>query len=275
MNLAVDGAELFYTTHGAGQPIVLMHGGLGPDHSYFRPWLDALGDELRLIYYDHRSGGRSSRLKSFAGITHETLVDDADRLRAHLGYDQIVLLGHSYGGMLALEYALRYPERLAGLILCCTAPAWDYGDEIDRNAAARGIPRALEARERDRDKPIESDDAMRRHWVDIQPLYFHRIDPKVIAAMDAGMIYSAAAYNLSEILLADFDLSARLIEITVPTLVIAGRDDWVTTPSQADRMMAALPNARLAMFEESGHYPFVEEHKLFIETVRQWLIGLG
>jgi proline iminopeptidase len=161
------------------------------------------------------------------------------------------------------------------LILCCTAPAWDYGDEIDRNAAARGIPRALAARERDRDKPIESDEAMRRHWVDTQPLYFHRIDPQVIAAMDAGMIYSAAAYNLSEILLADFDLSPRLTEITVPTLVIAGRDDWVTPPSQADRMMAALPDAKLAIFEESGHYPFVEEHELFIGTVRQWVIGLG
>jgi proline iminopeptidase len=93
--------------------------------------------------------------------------------------------------------------------------------------------------------------------------------------MDAGMIYSAAAYNLSEILLADFDLSPRLTEITVPTLVIAGRDDWVTPPSQADRMMAALPDAKLAIFEESGHYPFVEEHEQFIETVHQWVIGLG
>jgi proline iminopeptidase len=274
VKVAVDGGELFYATHGAGRPMILMHGGLGPDHTYFRPWLDALGDELRLVYYDHRGGGRSSRLESFDGITHDTLTDDADRLRAHLGYERIVLLGHSYGGMLALEYALRHPDRLAGLILCCTAPAWDYGDEIDRLAAARGTPRALERRESDRDRVIESDEAMRQHWVDIQPLYFHRPAPEVIAAMDDGMVYSAAAYNLSEILLAGWDVSNRLREITVPTLVIVGRDDWVTPPSQAERLMAGLPNATLIVFEESGHYPFVEEHELFTESVRRWVAGL-
>ena len=274
MKVAIDGGELYYATHGAGRPLVVMHGGLGPDHTYFRPWLDALGDEIRLIYYDHRGGGRSSRLESFDGITNDTLTDDTDRLREHLGYDRIVLLGHSYGGMLALEYALRHPDRLAGLILCCTAPAWDYGDEIDRLAAARGAPRSLEARERDRDRVIESDEVMRRHWVDIQPLYFHRVDPEIITAMDDGMIYSAAAFNLSEILLADWNVSGRLPEITVPTLVICGRDAWVTPPSQAERMMAALPNATLAMFEESGHYPFAEEHERFTATIRDWVSAL-
>ncbi len=207
MRLAVDGAELFFTTHGSGRPLLLMHGGLGPDHTYFRPWLDSLGDQIELVYYDHRGGGRSSRLERFEGTTHETLVEDADRLRAHLGHDKLVLLGHSYGGMLALEYALRHQERLDGLILCCTAPAWDYGDEIARNARIRGSSRELQAVEQLKNAPIGDDETFRRLWVDIQPLYFHRWDPEIIAAMDAETRYSASAYDLSEVLLADFDLS--------------------------------------------------------------------
>jgi proline iminopeptidase len=274
MKVEVDSAELFYTTFGSGRPILLMHGGLGPDHTYFRPWLDALGDESELIYYDHRGGGRSSRLDGFDGITHETLVKDADQLRAHLCHDKFVLLGHSYGGMLALEYALRHPDHLVGLILCCTALAWDYGDELEENAA-RGTQPELDALARLRQLPIASDEVFRDLWVAIQPLYFHRVDPRIIAEMDAQTVYSASAYELSEILLSEFNISDRLHEIVVPTLILVGRHDWVTPPSQAERIKQAIPHADVVMFEESGHYPFIEEHHRFIQSVNAWLSGHG
>src|SRR4051794_4879294 len=108
MQAEINGTQLFYTTHGQGRPMLVMHGGLGFDHTYFRPWLDPLGEQVTLIYYDQRGQGQSARIESFAGVTHETLVDDADALREHLGYDQIILLGHSYGGFLAQDYALRH-----------------------------------------------------------------------------------------------------------------------------------------------------------------------
>ena len=104
----VNGSELFYTEAGHGVPCLVMHGGLGVDHTQFREWLDPLGDVLRLIYYDHRGNGRSGR-PPIETLTFDQLVADADALRAHLGYDQIAVMGHSYGGCLALLYALRYP----------------------------------------------------------------------------------------------------------------------------------------------------------------------
>ena len=102
----VGDTRLFYQTAGNGSPILLMHGGLGLDHTCFLPWLEPLADDrTQLIFYDHRGNGRSERPADWNAVTHLTWADDADALRAHLGHERVVALGHSYGGFLALEYA--------------------------------------------------------------------------------------------------------------------------------------------------------------------------
>ena len=137
---SVNEAELFFERFGKGVPILVMHGGLGLDHTYFRSWLDKLGEHAELIFYDHRGNGRSTRAVSLAGVDHATFAADADQLRAHLGLDRIIVLGHSYGGFLAQEYASRYGSEgghLAGLILCSTAPALDSMPVTQANMIAR------------------------------------------------------------------------------------------------------------------------------------------
>ena len=114
MEARVNGTTLYYETIGQGTPMFIMHGGLGMDHSYFRPWLDALADQVTLVYYDHRANGRSERPANLDGVTHATWAADADALREHLGYDQILLFGHSYGGFLAQEYAFATTIALKG-----------------------------------------------------------------------------------------------------------------------------------------------------------------
>ena len=94
---------------GEGLPCLLMHGGLGFDHTCLHPWLDPLGDVMRLVYYDHRGNGRSGRPPSET-IIFEQLCSDADALREHLGFEEVCVLGYSFGGFVALEYALRYPR---------------------------------------------------------------------------------------------------------------------------------------------------------------------
>ena len=273
----VNGTELFYTIHGSGRPIFVMHGGLGIDHTAFRPWLDPLGDRYQLIFYDHRGNGRSERPASLADVDHGTWADDADALREYLGLERIVILGHSYGGVLGQEYALRYGDRLDGLILLTSLPAWDYEDAILANVRARGTPEQIDFVENGIADLVTDDEAMRKIWQLILPLYFKDYNPEIGAAIDAKMSYSAAAFNRGFIeCLPQFNLLSRLKEIVAPTLVISGRYDWITPVVECgERLHAGLPNSEFVVFEESGHFPHVEEQDRFLTVVGDWLAKLG
>ena len=111
---------------------------------------------MHLVYYDHRGNGRSGRPPSET-IIFEQLCSDADALRKHLGFEEVCVLGHSFGGFVALEYALRYPERISHLILLDTAPTLDYGAEIEANARCKGATQEqLEALDASAEEKAES-----------------------------------------------------------------------------------------------------------------------
>ncbi len=276
MQAHINDYELFYTLHGHGRPMLLMHGGSGLDHTQFRPWLDTLGDRVQLIYYDQLGQGRSTRPQSYEDIGIDTWADEADALRANLGHDKIILFGFSFGGFIAQEYALRHGEHLDGLILCDTAPALDYPDIIMANAQNRSTPEQVQTVIQALSVPAADDADFQQTWMTILPLYFNRYDPKVGDAMDKATQYSAAAYNqgMGKALPA-FNTLSRLGDITVPTLVMAGRHDWITPPAQgAERIHAAIPNSDQVIFEDSGHFPYIEENGKFVKTVSDWIARL-
>src|ERR671920_2466600 len=168
----INGTELFYLEVGEGLPCLVMHGGLGGDHSALHPWLDPLGNVMHLIYYDHRGNGRSGRPPSQT-ITFEQLCADADALRDYLGFEEVAVLGYSFGGFVALEYALRYPEHLSHLVLLDTAPTFNYDEEIEANTRRKGATQEqLEALDASAQDEAES----WRLWKMIEPLYFHTFD---------------------------------------------------------------------------------------------------
>ncbi len=269
----VNGTELFYTVQGSGRPIFIMHGGLGVDHTVFRPWLDPLGDRYQLIFYDHRGNGRSERPASLADVDHGTWAADADALREHLGHDRIVILGNSYGGILGQEYALRYGDRLEGLILVTSLPAWDYEDVSQDNVRARGTPEQIDFVVNRRTQPVANDVELRKIWKLIFPLYFKNYDPELGAAIDEKISYSAAGFNRGFVeCLPKFNRLSRLKEIVTPTLVIGGRHDWIAPVAEcAQRLNDGLPHSELVVFEDSGHFPVIEEQERFLSVVGDWL----
>jgi len=265
----VNGTQLFYQETGAGTPCLVMHGGLGMDHTYLHPTLDPLGDDLRLIYYDHRGNGRSAR-HSGDELTLDQWVADADALRAHVGVERVAVLGHSFGGCIGLEYALRFPARVSHLLLIDTIPALNYWDEIDANIARRQP--SASARAAWGSPP--TDDAGLANWLaSVGELYVHpQSDPDLLATVMARTTFAHAAWARSvEVFNHDYDVTGRLGEITVPTLIVVGREDFVCPPSQAAIMRDRIASAEMAVFERSGHFPFVEEPDAFFSTVREWL----
>lgn len=263
----INGTEVFYSEAGKGIPCLAMHGGLGLDHTYMRPWLDSLSDVMRLVYYDHRCNGRSGR-PPLETLTFERLCADADALRERLGFEEVAVMGHSYGGFVALEYALRYPRRLSRLILLDTAPTVDYGTEIETNARRKG---ATEEQMEALDAPVGDEEELRRVLEIIGALYWHRFDAELHARVFAHTVLDAEAYEAGGSLLEGWDLTPRLGEIGTPTLVVVGRDDFVTPPSQARILHEGIPGSELVVFEHSGHFPYLEEPEAFFGAVRGWL----
>ena len=135
-----------------------------------------------------------------------------------MGYDQIVLLGHSYGGFLAQDYALRFGQNLLGLVLCSTAPVIDYQDLILKNAEERATPEQFAAVKELFSRPMANDEEWRRYWRTILPLYSYRsnalYDPAFGTMQDASTVYSAGALNHSfSVTLPKFNALPRLGEI--------------------------------------------------------------
>lgn len=267
-----EDGDLYHEVIGEGPPLLVMHGGLGFDHTYFRPWLDPLGELFQVIYYDHRGNGRSAQPADWSAVSHQSLIADADDLRARLGHERVTLLGHSYGGFLALEYALRFPDRLDGLILIGASPAMDYGAAAFAIASARATPDQIAALQTLMTSPPADEATMRRLLEVVLPTYFHCYDPELGRRLVRRMKLSPAAYRQSlQFCLPAYDVRERLQEISAPTLVLGGRHDWFAPPEHGpERLHAGLPNSELRIFESSGHLPFVEEPEAFVDSVIDW-----
>ncbi|MBT3670649.1 MAG: alpha/beta fold hydrolase [Chloroflexi bacterium] len=264
--IEVNGVEIFYKKVGEGIPCLMMHGGLGVDHNVMHPWLDGLGEKMELVYYDHRGNGKSTPVEANS-LTHEVLLEDAKALASALGYEKFAILGHSYGGFLGLEFALKFPERVTHLILVDTAAAFDYFDEILENAKKKG------ATEEMIEAIIEewhSDEEFEKGLKTFFPLYFKNYDENFANKMVENIIMKYSGMT-REGELAGFDVRNRLGEIEIATLVLVGEDDFITPASKAETIHAGIPNSEMHIFENSGHFPFIEEKEAFFQAVFSWL----
>jgi proline iminopeptidase len=270
-------AELHHRLHGSGTPLLVMHGGPGLDHQYLRAGLDLLADSVQLVYYDHRGCGRSPRPGDWEVVTHASWAADADALRAHLGLDRIVLFGHSYGGFLALEYVLRHPDHVAGLVLCGATPVFDHVPQSLSLARARATPAQLAMLLGGLGAPIGSDAMLRDLMRTVLPIYFHAPERMPADVFPAGTIWSAAAFNHGFFrCLPTYDVRDQLHEIRVPTLIFSGDDDWITPLEHAARRLhQGIAGSELVVLERCGHYPFYEQPAVFQAALRDWLRRLG
>lgn len=262
--------ELFVEVIGQGPPAVVLHGGLGIDHSSYRS-LDRLAGDLRLIYFDHRGNGRSARPDP-ATLTMSGWADDAVAVgRAMAGGESLVVIGHSYGGFIAQELAIRHPGAVRALVLVCTTPGQLGRGELP---APEGAPLPREFEELLASMP-ETDEELAAAMTQLAPAYLHREDPETLRSLMADTVFSAAAMRRGFEVLATWSSVDRLASIDAPTLVVAGRHDPFTAWPQAHRIADRLPDAEVVVFEHSAHFPWLDEPDRFFDLVPSWLRRRG
>ena len=259
---------------GRGQPLLLMHGGPGADHWTLLPFR-RLADHFTLVFYDHRCNGRSVG-PPVTSMTWENLTADAEALRQHLGFERWAVLGHSFGGHVALEYALRYPDSISRLVLLDTGgdARWsqEHAPEI---LAGRGLsPRTVRLARRFYNGQIKP-----REFLPTLIRLGGAYDPHTSLVSVARQMWAERRSKMrpetlifaGRRLLPGWTVMDRLGEISMPTLVMAGRDDFLFPPEHQAQLAAGIPDARLRIIERAGHNPHDERTSEVMAAVRDFL----
>lgn len=277
----VDGYRVWYRSVGGGEgehtPLLILHGGPGVPHDYLEN-LEALASETqRVIFYDQLGCGRSDQPDDTSLWRVERFVEELATVRRELGLARVHILGQSWGGMLAIEYALTQPQGLVSLILSNTTssiPLW-----------------VAEANRLRSELPPEVNDTLLRHEVagttgdqeyqDAMQVFYDRhvvrvkpIPEYVQRALDnTGFVYAymngPSEFHVTGVI-KDWDRTDRLSEIHVPTLILSGRYDEAT-PAINTILHKGIAGSEWILFENSSHLSHVEEPELYMQTVRAFL----
>ncbi|CAM3195222.1 alpha/beta fold hydrolase [Nocardioides dubius] len=269
----VGGYRLHCEVVGAGAPLLVVHGGMGYGHRGFRPWLDGLGRARTLVYVDLPGNGLSDTPADYEEWSEVSRLSDAlHRLRRALGVEHWSVFGHSFGGYVVQSYALDHPEDLDALIVSCSTSIMDHMDESMRQARiASHSEEQFEAIRANLLVPKSSDEEFDRITAQVRSAYF--ADPDFLGRdvpMPSGG--SAAAFNATLRVWDNSDLSARIGELAVPTLVLGAARDWTFPVAVgARRTHGLIAGSSYHEFADSGHFPYVEENAEFLEVVTGWL----
>ena len=271
----VRGISLFERRVGAGPAVVVLHGGPGADHGYLQPGFDLLADHRELIYYDQRGGGRSPVGRDVP-VGWREQVADLDALRALWEIERLVIVGYSWGGLLAQLYATEHPNRVERLALISPGPSWRAArDEFERRFAERNLAPALQA-ERDAvrasDLRTRDPEAFQRRMFELSVVpYFY--DPSKAHELTAFRVIGRTQEEVWKSL-GNYDLRPKLRTLrSVPGLVLHGEDDPI--PIKASRETADLLGAEFQALDRCGHCPHVERPKEFREIVGKFLPKQG
>jgi pimeloyl-ACP methyl ester carboxylesterase len=272
--MSIRGVMLNFKVIGQGYPLVLMHGGPGAD-LYTMMSFKPLSKHFTLVLYDHRCNGRSDGA-DVTSMTMENLTADADALRQALGFEKWVVLGHSFGGYVALEYALRYPQSLSQLLLVDTGGDYRYGREnAPKVLTQRGFkPDIVELASHFLNGQIEPDE-MSAHLKKLGKAYnpytgLPQLPHMLLTTLKMKLKPQALIFAANNYL-KNWKVMDRLGEIKVPSLVLAGREDFIYPPEHQEELARRIPNSRLVLIERAGHNPQDEQPAKTLQAIRDFM----
>lgn len=285
MYASINGTRIYFDVEGMGSvpdgPVIrhkpvcfVLHGGPGSDHTYYKPFLTPLTECMQLVYIDNRGSGCSAEGPQ-STYTLENNVADLEALREYLGLEKIVMLGQSYGGIVAQSYAVKYPERLSGLILITTSPSYRFIERARKFVNEHGNDEQKRLTDIVFKGQIASDEQHLAFGRALAPFYAYSYNPQPSdeekqeaqnSLKRAKLCYQATNEGFLGFL-HSYDIIDQLSAVNAPTLIIAGRHDWITSVVDSQEIAEKIPDHELVIFEKSSHSVISDEYDLFIATV--------
>jgi len=257
----VDDLEIYYETHGEGPPLLLV-AGLASDSQSWQPVLDTLAADFKVIVFDNRGVGRTTPQEAATSITR--MADDCVGLARQLGIEKFHLLGHSMGGFIALETAIRFPDRVDKLIVAAAAAT-----DSARNHYLFADWAA------DRNAGMDPERWFCNFFYWIFTAGFFDDSKSVQAALRFALDYpypqSPAAFDKQVRAMADFDCRKRFCSVHAKTLVLAGGEDLLFPPGVCRELARTIPQAEFSQIEGAAHSIFIEKPKDFTAAVLGFL----
>jgi proline iminopeptidase len=267
-----DGCRIAVEEVGDGFALIVLHGGPGLDHTTFRPYLDPLGEDFRIVYVDERGQGRSDRVDPET-LSLDVFARDVDLLADALDLEQYALLGHSFGAIIATYHATELGTAAAYVI----SGGGDTSDALMADVVASlealgGAGEAIAASWED-EKTVETEEQLRELLRIQMPFHFQGEVPpgygeETIVTPDVLRHFANVGYG-------DFDYRPRLAGVHKPALVIVGEHDRTTTPRAARVLHEGMPNSELVVVPDAGHMSFVEQSDVYRDAVRRFLLGVS
>ena len=273
----INGNSIYCKTVGSGKPIVILHGGPGLDHTSLLPQFYELAKNYKLIFYDQRGSGKSTGKIDSVSISIDNFVEDLEGLRQQLHFEKMNLLGHSWGGLLAMNYAIKYPKRIKKLMLVSS-----FG------ATSKFIPEFVKNREERRTK----EDSTSLANIMESTGFAKRAPPVMEQFMGLffkSYFYDQSKYNQLTITFnhktasnllpiftllskefSNYDITNKIKKIDFPVLIIHGQNDPVPV-KYAYGLNRIIKKSQLVVIKNCGHFPFVEAKEKFISSCANFL----
>lgn len=278
-NIEINGVNHFFRTIGEGEPILVLHGGPGLFSDYLIPSFEKLAENNKYIFYDQRGSGKTDFPKDTSTIAIENFVEDVEAIRKHFKIEKLTITGHSWGGLLALYYAKKYPENLAKLILVAPGPAnsefyektltnmqQKRKEEDTKELVRLMMSKAFENREPETFKNaiVLGDKVNFYNQENAKKMYDLVVFNKESASK---MLHTN---SLLERNFFNYNIVEGLEVVTHQTLIIIGDMDNVPFASN-QTLQENIVNARIEVIKETSHYPFFEDNKSFTRKVKDFL----
>lgn len=272
----VNGTSIYVKIIGQGEPILFLHGGPGLSHDYFLPHVEKLAESYTLIFFDQRGGGRSATDLTNDQMTMGYFMGDIRGILEQLNLEKVHVVGHSFGGLLAMKFATENPGKVKSLIFCSSVAGSKEFEGLSAKNQAKATTRSdVKAR-----STIFASEHFKKGDPGAYELLFKigfkrsffdtlNIDKLSLRLNDGFSKTSKLLYGLSPEVIA-YDYHSALAKLKVPALVIHGEADLIPIEG-SQKLASSIAGTQMVVMKKSGHFPFIEEPQEFIKVVNDFL----